>query len=76
LIATENNMNLISIDEFRLHVDEKTTEDDIDSILLSHENMHRELKLVFTGGLSVKERLIELAAKYGASLECISDGLP
>lgn len=53
-------------------ITEFTTEDNIDSILLSPEFMHKDIQWVFKCIIPDREKTIELSKKYGIPWEYIS----
>jgi hypothetical protein len=52
-------------------ITESITEDDIDSILLSPEFMHKDIQWVFKCVIPDREKTIELSEKYGIPWEYI-----
>jgi len=52
-------------------ITESITEDNIDSILLSPEFMHKDIQWVFKCVIPDREKTIELSKKYGIPWEYI-----
>lgn len=53
-------------------ITESTTEDNIDSILLSPEFMHRDIQWVFKCIIPDREKTIEISKKYGIPWEYLA----
>lgn len=62
----------MSKETLSITITEFTTEDNIDSILLSPEFMHKDIQWVFKCIIPDREKTIELSKKYGIPWEYIS----
>lgn len=51
--------------ELYIQITDSTSEDEIDSILL--EDMNADIKYIFVGDYSIRDRLIDLSNIYGIS---------